>query len=107
MDLLVVEKHAGEGAFPLFPKGTPVQITGGEDEEYTGWYPCSISDHNTYIPDVYVTDGHLVQDYNPSELVAEKGQMVALIRIVYEWLYVKDIISGKIGWIPASKVISV
>jgi hypothetical protein len=107
MNLLVIENHDGEGDFPLFTKGTAVSdLKEGEDNEYPHWFPCVINGHETFIPDVYVTNGVLVQDYNPTELEVKKGQIVTLITIVFEWLYVKDG-NGKTAWLPASKVISI
>lgn len=105
MHLLVVEKHDGEGTFPLFPKGTAVNDINICDES-SHWLSCVIQGHETYVPDIYVVDGLLAQDYDPTELVVvEKEQVVTLIRIVFEWLYVKDG-NGREGWLPVNKVIS-
>ena len=104
MNLLVVEKHDGEGIFPLFPKGTAVNDVNVCDES-SHWLSCVIYGHETYIPDIYAVDGVLTQDYNPTELVVEKEQIVTLISVVFEWVYVKDG-NGREGWLPASKVIS-
>ena len=103
MQLLVMENHEGEGIFPLFTKGTAVNNV-QPCEVSTHWFSCVINGHETYIPDIYIADGVLVCDYNPTELIAEKGQTVILMDIVYEWLYVKDM-KGNEGWLPASKVI--
>ena len=105
MKLKVMEKHDGEGAFPLFTKGTVVSDL-IDCEESSHWYSCVINGHETYIPETYVVDKILVKDYNPTELVVEKGQVVILIEVVFEWLYVKDE-NGKSGWLPANKVISI
>ena len=104
MKLLVTDNHTGEGKFPLFQKGTAVNNFTIVDEE-SHWYSCEIGGHSTYIPDTYVTDGFLVQDYDPTEIIVKKGQEVDLIAIVFEWLYVKDE-NGISGWLPSSKVIS-
>lgn len=104
MKLLVVDKHEGEGGFPLFPKGMAVADVKG-CQEYAHWLSCVIDGHETYVPDIYVMEGVLTQDYNPTEAVVEKGQTVALEGIVFEWLYVRDE-RGEKGWLPASKVIS-
>jgi hypothetical protein len=108
MKLTVMEKHDGEGVFPLFAKGTAVSDL-KEDSEYPiypHWLSCVINGHETYIPETYVVDGFLAQDYNPTELIVEKGQKLTLVAIVFSWLYVKDE-NGKEGWLPASKVISI
>lgn len=108
MNLLVIEKHDGEGVFPLFKKGAAVSDL-KEDNEYPvypHWLSCVIDGYETYIPEIYVVDGILNQDYNPTELIVEKGQKLVLIDIVFSWLYVKDE-NNKEGWLPASKVISI
>jgi len=105
MNVLVVEKHEGEGAFPLFAKGTAVADVKA-CHQYAHWCSCVIDGHETYVPDAYVVDGALIRDYDPTELIAEKGQIVTLISIVFEWVYVKDG-NGTEGWLPASKVISI
>jgi len=105
MNLLVIEKHDGYGVFPLFVKGATVSDLNACDE-YPHWCSCVIDGHETFIPDEYVVDGVLTQDYNPTELIVEKDQIVTLIDIVFEWLYVKDA-NGRNGWLPASKVISI
>ena len=108
MNLLVIEKHEGAGVFPLFKKGTSVSNLKQDNEYpvYPHWLSCVIDGYDTYIPETYAVNGILSQDYNPTELIAEKGQRLALIKIVFSWLYVKDE-NGKEGWIPASKVVSV
>ena len=101
MKLLVLEAHERwEGSvFPLFLKGKPVsELKPGEDNEYPHWFPCVIDGHETFVPDVYVADGVLACDYNPTEITVEKGQTVELIRIVFEWLYVRDSF-GNEGWL--------
>jgi hypothetical protein len=117
MNLLVIEKHEGYGIFPIFKKGTAVNNIKA-DTEYpshseaiwgTGsnphWISCVINGYETFVPDLFVYNGVLTQDYNPTELVVEKGQIISLVDIIFEWLYVIDN-NGKKGWIPANKVIS-
>ena len=108
MELLVTENHERyEGqAFPLFAKGTPVsELVEGADDEYSHWFPCVINGHETFVPDVFVVDGVLTCDYNPTEIEVEKGKAVTLVDLVFEWLYVRDE-NGNEGWLPASKAIS-
>ena len=105
MNLLVKEKHEGYGIFPLFTKGTAISKL-EESDEYPHWCACMIDEHETFIPDIYVVDGVLTQDYNPTELIVNEAQIVVLIDIVFEWLYVKDE-NDRRGWIPASKAISI
>ena len=118
MKLKVIEKHVGYGDFPHFKKGTPVtdleidclyennslDIWGCYSKGH--WYSCKIGEYKTYIPDIYIKNGKLNQDYNPTELKVKKGQTLTLIKIVFEWLYVKDEKDNE-GWIPANKVITI
>ena len=107
MKLRVMERHIGAGIFPCFAKGTPVSDL-KEDSEYPvypHWLSCVIEGHETYIPETYVTDGVLAVDYNPTEIVVDKGQELTLVVVVFSWLYVKDE-NGNEGWLPASKVVS-
>jgi len=108
MKLIVMEKHEGEGVFPLFVKGSAVSDLKQDNEYpiYPHWFSCVIDGYETYIPEIYIDDGVLNVDYNPTEIVADKGQELTLIAVVFSWLYVEDG-SGSEGWIPASKVVSV
>ena len=118
MQLLVTEKHEGCGEFPLFKKGSVVGKLTADSNFSTSaeaiwgsnssphWFACMIDRYETFVPDIYVSDGVLLQDYNPTELKAEKGQKVTLKKIVYEWFFVEDE-NGCMGWLPANKVTSV
>jgi hypothetical protein len=101
----VIAQHPGEGAFPTFAKGTMVTM----DEECTHflhWHPCVIEGHETYVPECFVTSGKLICDYNPTELVAEVGDILEVQEIVYAWLIATNE-NGAKGWIPVESVISV
>jgi len=118
MKLLVTEKHEGCGEFSLFKKGSAVAGLKANNEYSASaeaiwgsnssphWLACTIDGHETFVPDIYVSDGVLVQDYNPTELKVEKGQKVTLKNIVFEWFFVEDENSCS-GWLPANKVTSV
>ena len=118
MNLRVIEKHDGYKEFPLFKKGAVVNNLKTDDEfpasaeliwgdgSVQHWLSCTIDGHEFYVPDIYVIDGVLARDYNPTELIVQKNQIVTLIDLVFEWVYVKDE-AGQHGWLPASKVISI
>ena len=104
MRVTVIKQHPGEGSFPTFAKGTAVAM-GEECTHFLHWYPCIIGDYYTYVPESYVRAGKLIRDYNPTELVAEAGDVLEVYEIVYAWLYAVDS-QGVSGWIPAESVLS-
>jgi len=101
----VIAQHIGEGVFPTFVKGTAVDAMGEEGTHFLNWYPCAIKGHETYVPECFVCDGKLVRDYNPTELVAEVGDILEVREIVYAWLIAVNE-NGTMGWIPAESVVS-
>jgi len=105
MKVQVIAQHPGEGAFPTFVKGTAV-TRGEEDTHFLHWFPCMIEGHETYVPESLICDGKLLRDYNPTELVAEVGDILEVLEIVNAWLIAVNEI-GIIGWIPAESVVSV
>ena len=105
MRVKVIAQHPGEGTFPIFAKGTAVTM-GDEDTPFLRWYPCVIEGHETYAPKCFVTNGKLICEYNPTELVAEVGEILEVQEIVYAWLIATNE-NGVEGWIPAESVISV
>ncbi len=103
MKVKLIENHDGEGLFPLFKKGTAVNII--EDcKFYLNWQKCSIKNIETYIPKSFVENGVLVVDYNPTELIANKDDIVEVLDIVFGWIY--GIKNGSYGWIPCYKCTS-
>ncbi len=105
MKLLVVDAHEGEGVFPLFAKGTAVEYL-AQCKNYEHWFACRMNGIETYAPDTICKNGVLIQDYNPTELVAEANDVVELLEVAFEWMYVKNS-SGEVGWIPAAKLVSI
>jgi len=104
MKVKVIAQHSGEGTFPTFAKGTAVAL-GNECTHFLHWYPCAIDGHETYVPESFVREGKLIRDYNPTELVAEIGDIFEVQEIVYAWLMATNE-SGTSGWIPAESVLS-
>ena len=119
MQVKVLQEHRGEGQFPSFPKGTAVTLTGEEDTHFLHWYPCEIDGHQvpersrvaegefceakplkTYVPDSFISNGVLVRDYNPTELVQNAGDRLTVEEIVNAWLLATNE-NEQTGWIPA------
>ena len=94
------------GNFPIFKKGTSVAIAEDEDADFLGWHACEIAGHTPYIPKIYVYDGKLTRNYNPTELIQEPGDILEVKEIVHAWLLATND-QGVTGWIPAECVISV
>jgi len=112
MKLQLFEDYNGLGdygtpAFPLFPKGTTVHdlAVDEEDDAFPHWLCCTIEGHEVFIPETFVTDGVLFRDYNPTELPAQKGEIVTLLEFVFEWAFVENDV-GKTGWIPSRYLVS-
>jgi len=55
---------------------------------------------------LFVRNGKLTRDYNPTEFVADVGDIFEVKEIVYSWLLVVNS-DGVAGWIPAEAVVSV
>lgn len=106
MKVKVIQAHTGEGIFPKFTKGTPVLLGSEACEQYPHWWPCEIHGCKTYVPEYFVVDRKLTRDYNPSELVQDVGDILAVQEIVYSWLLATND-KGVTGWIPAKAVVSI
>ena len=94
------------GVFSTFEKGTPITLACEEDADFSGWYACEIAGRRPYVPEVFVRDGKLTRDYNPTELIQEIGDILEVREIVYAWLLATND-KGITGWIPAECVVSV
>ena len=105
MKLTVLDAHAGEGVFPEYPAGTPVEQL-QPCQHYAHWLACRLHGRATYLPDVLITDGRLNAPYNPTELPALQGDEVMLLSVCYEWAYVANA-EGQCGWLPFAKLCSI
>ena len=99
------DKWPHPGSFPAFEKGTPITITKEETDSFLGWHACEIAGHETYAPMVYVCDGRLARDYNPTELIQKAGDMLEVQEIAHAWLLATNK-EGQTGWITADVVVS-
>ena len=106
MKVKLIVQHDGEGQFPTFLKGTPVTLTGGEDEHFLHWFPCEIDGHKTYIPESFMQGSVLMRDYNPTELVQNKGDVLEVVEIINSWLVATND-KGQLGFVPAESVVSI
>jgi len=105
MKVKVIKEHLGEGNFPTFEKGTKVTMK-GYCAHYLHWCACDIEGHQTYVPNIFVCDGRLTREYNPTELIQKAGDIVEVTEIVYAWLFATNE-KGITGWIPSEVVVSV
>lgn len=105
MKVKMIKSHPGEGHFPTFGKGSKV-IMKDEGTHYLHWYACEIDGYQTYVPELFVCDGALIRDYNPTELVQKEGDILTVQEIIYAWLIATNE-NGVVGWIPAESVVSV
>lgn len=94
------------GIFPNFATGTQVEITGPEDDEFLGWLPVTIEKWETFVPESYLKGERLNRSYNPTELEVQIGEILEILEIANAWLLAKTEY-GKIGWIPAERVVSI
>ena len=105
MNVKVIKNHLGEGQFPTFTTGVDVKMGEG-CTHFLNWSACKIEGHATYIPDIFVANGKLVRDYNPTELICEVGELIEVKEIFYAW-FIAEKADGAIGWIPAEVCISI
>jgi len=113
MKLQLFEDYKGLGnygtpTYPLFPKGTAVQdlAVDEEDDAFPHWLCCTIEGREVFIPKTFVAGDVLLREYNPTELSAQKGEVVTLFEFVFKWAFVENSV-GKTGWIPARYLVSV
>jgi hypothetical protein len=105
MKVKVLIDHPGEGRFPTFERGTKVLLK-EKCSHFLHWYACEIEGYQTYVTEVFVEDGALARDYNPTELVQNEGDIIEAHEIVNAWLLATNE-DGSTGWIPAESVVSV
>jgi len=105
MKVKVIKNHSGEGIFPTFEKGTEVMVKEA-CTHFLHWYACKIAGYQTYIPSIFVSEGKLTRNYNPTELIQNEGDIVEVQEIVYAWLIATNE-KGVTGWLPAEIVVSV
>lgn len=106
VEVLRLSRWVHPGLFPTFVKGESVRVIGPEDTDFLGWYPCMIQGRETYIPNVFLTDGKLNRDYNPTELRFSVGDVLTVKEIVGGWVLAEDK-SGQIGWVAVECVKSI
>jgi len=89
--------------FPTFEKGTQIVFAEAEDAEFLGWHECEVGEYKFYVPRTYVCNGLLTQDYNPTELTQEIGDVLEVKAIIGAWLLATNK-NEVTGWIPAECV---
>ena len=104
----VIKKH--ESSFPdplILKEGEKVQIE-HKKTEWSGWiWSISNSGNKGWVPESYLkiaeNTAELVENYNATELNAEKGQLFQILKEVSDWVWVTSN-KGKSGWIPKENV---
>lgn len=97
MKLYALQSHQGEQDFPTFSRGTLVENL-APCARYAHWFSCSIDGYATYVPDIFVENGCLNRDYNPTELQVVQGDEVSLMALYFGWALVRK--GEQIGWLP-------
>jgi len=92
------------GCFPTFEAGTLVAMESEETEHFIGWHSCEIEGHKAYVPRVFVCDGKLTRDYNPTELIQKAGDILEVQEIAHAWLLATNE-EGQVGWITPEVVV--
>lgn len=95
--LITIEAHHGEGQYPTFAQGSEVKVIAA-CEKFANWYAAEIDGYSLYITRDFIENGRLRCDYNPTELVVEKNEVVELLELHYEWALVQR--NDEIGWLP-------
>jgi len=105
MKVKVIVNHPGEGKFPTFLKGKKV-ILKEACTHFLYWYACEIDGYQTYVPEIFVNEGMLIKDYNPTELVQKIGDVLEVKKIANAWFLATNE-EGITGWIPAEVTVSI
>ncbi|NLE05420.1 MAG: hypothetical protein GX638_11565 [Crenarchaeota archaeon] len=97
MKLLVTDDHLSEENFSVFFKCSIVENIESM-EGYLHWLACKIEGQNTFAPNIYMINGKLKVDYNPTGLVLKKEILLNCRKLSMSSLF---------GCFPASKLISI
>jgi len=101
---LVVQQYISAFPNPITLKiGDIVEIT-DKKSDWKGWIWCQTKDHTFgWVPENIITrtgtKGKIKANYDATELSAEIGDRLELIKKESKWIYCKTS-SGELGWIP-------
>jgi len=121
MKYIVIENHRTEYPNPIkLEKGEKVILgekseeTIGEtqyDENWPNWIFCTKSDNSNkgWVPEQIIQKdencyGYVIENYSAKELDINKGTAVEGIKELNGWLWLKNIQSNEIGWVPMDKL---
>lgn len=103
-EVMLTQDHSGEGVFPTWQAGTPVERL-APCQTYARWWQGHIDGYDTYFPQDILDNGRLTRAYNPTELSLPAGSRVSLLAIVGGWAWCEH--GRQRGWLPVEKLQSV
>lgn len=117
MKYIVIENFRTEFPNPMIlKKGEKVIIgedpnpSAEDDEKWPNWVFCIKTDDSNqgFVPEQIIKSeekyGYLTEDYSNKELDIDKGTIVEGIKELNGWLWVKNISTNEIGWVPLDKL---
>jgi uncharacterized protein YgiM (DUF1202 family) len=101
----VVADYESPYTEPFYLKaGEQVQV-GRRDDEWVGWVWCTnAGGESRWVPAAYLGGaGHVLRDYESTELEVTVGEMVTAVHEESGWLWCTNQ-SGQQGWLPKKVV---
>ena len=111
MKYKVIENHKTEFPNPILLKKDEKVIIGEESgNEWPNWVFCKKLDGSNegWVPKQIIkydnNYGFIIEDYYAKELDIDKGIIVEKIKELNGWLWLKNLDTNEIGWVPLSKL---
>jgi hypothetical protein len=112
MKYMVIENHRTEFSNPITLKQGEKVILGEESEDETmpNWIFCKKMDDSNegWVPKQIIKNqnnyGEIIEDYSAKELDIDKKTIVEGIKELNGWLWLKNIQTNEIGWVPINNL---
>ena len=111
MEYIVIEEHRTEFLNPIILKQGENVILGEETSvNWPNWIFCTKMDGSNkgWVPKQIIKCendcGIILEDYSAKELDIDKGNIVEGIKELNGWLWLKNISTNEIGWVPVEKL---